>query len=702
MRTQHIPKIPSGFIHSPVPFGTARTWTWLLCAPFLLSCGISLEDELVDNSAVAEMRKYVVEGFDRVTVRDFEELVEHSQNSMGAFGGEDEYLESSDDRDPFRGERAAYYSARYIPRQAVVYAANLNEADLSQFKRFHFWAKAIEGSVTVTPGFTDIDGEIWAYHQGFPLTEDYQEFQVELDPSRFKLADVNRTTELKRNGRIDFHRTTSFYLVMTKAQDSGRVAVSFDDLLLSKELSDSTVAKTLARGVNHVGEREDFHVPFTHTPVVVAAMQTTIGTDPAGIRMSDLSKDGVNLVIEEENSTGRGTAHVREEVGYLALPAGGILDRHGRAIGEAGQIDAGHAGAGGKIWHRVKTKRSYRDPVVVMSINTLEGKQPAHVRLRNIGPSSFEFKIEEWNYLDGFHVEERLSYIVMEKGEHALSNTHGILAGTTQTGTAEGGQAQWEKAGFSKAFSSIPVVVSQVQTFAGPDAVVTRQRNITASSFETLLQEEKANDGLHASETIGYIAMGKFVERTWFPLRLDDLGEWDWAKDAWGRDGVVDLYHHIYDERVHDLQKNGFVTQMERTITLGKSRRDSQYWDADFPEKIKTQLGQEMVVVIEGEKDVAVEAYLKGEPHAGRPPEDYTATHLEIGFHDYKNPGNFTAFAMSSNNDEEVSLRPFSMTIHYRKRADVEVEGMKIRVRIMTRKILERNCPFCFVWDDVE
>jgi hypothetical protein len=45
------------------------------------------------------------------------------------------------------------------------------------------------------------------------------------------------------------------------------------------------------------------------------------------------------------------------------------------------------------------------------------------------------------------------------------------------------------------------------QTYHGSQAVVTRERNISESGFEVRLQEEEANDGVHANETIGYVAL---------------------------------------------------------------------------------------------------------------------------------------------------------------------------------------------------
>jgi peroxiredoxin len=59
---------------------------------------------------------------------------------------------------------------------------------------------------------------------------------------------------------------------------------------------------------------------FTKTrPVILAAMQTTDGSNTAGIRFKDLKVDSVHLRIEEEKSLDKEVSHTTEVVGYLAI-----------------------------------------------------------------------------------------------------------------------------------------------------------------------------------------------------------------------------------------------------------------------------------------------------------------------------------------------------------------------------------------------
>jgi hypothetical protein len=75
-----------------------------------------------------------------------------------------------------------------------------------------------------------------------------------------------------------------------------------------------------------------------------------------------------------------------------------------------------------------------------------------------------------------------------------------------EVGTIEA-QHVFETVTFVQSFNQAPVILSQSQTRNGGQPVVSRQQNATTSGFEVRLQEEDGNDGSHAVETIGYIAI---------------------------------------------------------------------------------------------------------------------------------------------------------------------------------------------------
>jgi hypothetical protein len=143
----------------------------------------------------------------------------------------------------------------------------------------------------------------------------------------------------------------------------------------------------------------------------------------------------------------------------------------------------------------------YDRPVVVMNLNSRSGSQPCHIRLRNVQGRSFEFQIEEWDYLNQIHRKETISYLVVESGTHTLSGGTLLEADRIQT------DHSWETVLFRSPFDASPVVFSQAQTENGAAAIVTRQRDIGPDGLEIRVQEEEAKNGLHKTETIGYIVI---------------------------------------------------------------------------------------------------------------------------------------------------------------------------------------------------
>ena len=172
--------------------------------------------------------------------------------------------------------------------------------------------------------------------------------------------------------------------------------------------------------------RVAFDQPFLDRPVLAAGIETFDGPNPAGLRFKDLDREGFQVRVEEERSRDWEVWHRSEVVGYFALPAGTIYSQSGTVIGEAGRVTVRQQG---QTWQTLRLQHIYADPVVVMTMTTAHGAQPAHVRLRQVQGDTFEYRIEEWDYLDQRHVREALDYIVLEAGMHRLADGRPIEAG---------------------------------------------------------------------------------------------------------------------------------------------------------------------------------------------------------------------------------------------------------------------------------
>jgi len=155
----------------------------------------------------------------------------------------------------------------------------------------------------------------------------------------------------------------------------------------------------------------------------------------------------------------------------------------------------------GTQWHTEHFDDEYENPVVVMGPVSHNGSDPSTVRVKNTSPTSFDYQIDEWDYLDGGHTSERIDYIVMEAGTYNLGGLK------TEAGIIEDVNGSFSSHSFSQSFEEKPVVIAQVVTANGASAVTTRLKNISTSGFEVKAQEEQGNDGTHYNEKVAFIAI---------------------------------------------------------------------------------------------------------------------------------------------------------------------------------------------------
>ncbi len=163
---------------------------------------------------------------------------------------------------------------------------------------------------------------------------------------------------------------------------------------------------------------------------------------------------------------------------------------------EIGEVSVDHN------WKWVEFNDTFIDPVVVAKPLSCNENEPAVVRIGNVDSRGFDIRIQEWDYLDGTHTTENVSYIVMERGSYILEDGTKVEAGRFDTDTT--GSFGWVD--FSQTFNQVPVVTSTVSSFNEEDAVCSRLRNIDTTGFDFCMQEQEGSSQSHATETISYIA----------------------------------------------------------------------------------------------------------------------------------------------------------------------------------------------------
>ncbi len=175
------------------------------------------------------------------------------------------------------------------------------------------------------------------------------------------------------------------------------------------------------------------------------------------------------------------------------------------AIGEAGSITTNSPGENDPI--TVTLTEPLTNPVFALSATNNGGNQFV-LRITDQtldadgNTTAFTFIIEEWEFLDGPHPAfETINWLAIEEGVHTLPDGRIIEAGTV---SADNTNSSVSLAG---GFADPPVVLTSVMSENDTTTVDSDPLNITASGFNVRLQEEENEDGAHANETVGWIAI---------------------------------------------------------------------------------------------------------------------------------------------------------------------------------------------------
>lgn len=151
---------------------------------------------------------------------------------------------------------------------------------------------------------------------------------------------------------------------------------------------------------------------------------------------------------------------------------------------------------------RISFQTPFTDPIVVANPLSSDEADPAVVRIYGIDRDGFWIRVQEWDYLDGQHPDETVSYMVMERGRHQLPDGAWVEAGRFANGTVA-----FAAKTFSKPFAKVPVVFATVTSINESAAVVTRMRHIPSSPDSRFgMQEQESNRQQHLPESIDYIA----------------------------------------------------------------------------------------------------------------------------------------------------------------------------------------------------
>ena len=168
------------------------------------------------------------------------------------------------------------------------------------------------------------------------------------------------------------------------------------------------------------------------------------------------------------------------------------------SVGEAGSVTVEQETA--DQWHSVSFGQEIEDAVVVMGPLSYSGPDGATTRVRNVTDEGFEFQIDEWSNLDGWHMAETVGWMAVSEGVHELADGRTIAASTASVGTDLSDQT------FGTDLSDA-VVLTELVGDADDAPVAIRTRDVGDGGFSVQVQEEEGADGVRAAEDVAWIAM---------------------------------------------------------------------------------------------------------------------------------------------------------------------------------------------------
>ncbi|QAX32121.1 G8 domain-containing protein [Leisingera sp. NJS204] len=153
-------------------------------------------------------------------------------------------------------------------------------------------------------------------------------------------------------------------------------------------------------------------------------------------------------------------------------------------------------------WFSTEFAEDIDNPVVIMGPLTSNGGAPAFARVKAATDDGFKMQIEEWDYLNGKHATESVSWVAMSSGTYELEDGRQVTA--VQVKTDKNGKATVDFSGFDGEIA----VFTQIGSHNASEAITVRNEVSGNDSVEISLQRQQDNSGgAFAPETVYVMAM---------------------------------------------------------------------------------------------------------------------------------------------------------------------------------------------------
>jgi hypothetical protein len=157
------------------------------------------------------------------------------------------------------------------------------------------------------------------------------------------------------------------------------------------------------------------------------------------------------------------------------------------------------------LWFTVVTNNSFVDPIVIAMPASDRESDPIAVRVRQVTGNSFQIRIIEPMTFDGMHIQERVHFMVVEKGRHIFSDGTIVDAGLVSVPD----ELPLDVA-FQDKFDAVPILFTQVQSDNTQSGYMRSRASIQSDSlFSVRVEKETGAAPIFLPEEVAYVAISE-------------------------------------------------------------------------------------------------------------------------------------------------------------------------------------------------
>ena len=250
---------------------------------------------------------------------------------------------------------------------------------------------------------------------------------------------------------------------------------------------------------NQTGNGDDWYSVTMNrsysAPVVVMKALSYNGGDPTHLRVRNVTSNTFEWKMEEWDY--KDGNHTTETCPYIIVNAGVYTLEDGTKI-EAGTFTASTS------FKTVTFPEAFSSaPTLLVGVMSDNDDAAVVARTRNLSSSSFQVKLQEEEAADKVHSNETIAWVAIERTT-GTNNGNQFIASTTGNSVKN----SWYTINFSPAFSAEPIFLCHDDTYDGGNTCDVRFNNLSATSVDVKIEEEKSKDSEvnHITEEVSYLA----------------------------------------------------------------------------------------------------------------------------------------------------------------------------------------------------